>query len=58
MTATEEQHIPVWAVFVSSTQLCLENRCFGHMFLKNRSEQEDVYARRRGSSNITMITAE
>ena len=35
MTSNEEQHIPVLADSVSTTKLCLENRCIGHMLLKN-----------------------
>ena len=38
LVLTQEQHIPVWAVFVSVTLLCLENGCIGHMLLTKTFE--------------------
>ena len=54
MTSNNEQHIPVWAVFVSTTKLCVEkiaalDTCSWKTYKLGKAY---MYAKRRGSRNV------
>ena len=52
LTLSEEKHISLGTVSVSSTQQGLENRCVEHMLLKD-DMLRDVYPIPRSSWNVT-----